>query len=98
MTSPNHITPFQLTSALISSLLARYAGDLGLSDALSHRLRNTTPSLFSQRDAVNSKASEMITMAADELSRTKQQGLLRESLKVGMAHGVILTLVDLLTF
>lgn len=79
------ITYLQLTSGLISSLLTRYAGDLGLSDSLSTRLRDTTPSLFSQKDAVISKANEMVTMATTEQGRAKQRGLLRESLKVGVA-------------
>ena len=72
----------QLTSALITSLLTRYAGDVGVSDTLSARLRDTTPSLFSQNDAVTSKANEMVTLATAAKSRNEQWGLLRESLKV----------------
>ena len=83
--SYDHTSFSQLTSGLISSLLTRYAGDVGISDSLATRLRDTTPSLFSQKDAVVSKANEMVTVATSEQSRTKQWGLLRESLKVGVA-------------
>ncbi len=72
----------QLTSALITSLLTRYASDVGVSDTLSARLRETTPSLFSQNDAVINKANELVTLATAAQSRNEQWSLLRESLKV----------------
>lgn len=64
-------------------------GDTGLSDTLSARLRETTPSLFSQSDAVVNKANEMVTMATAAQGKTEQWSLLRESLKVSIASGAV---------
>ena len=74
----------QLTSSLISSLLNRYAGDVGMSDSLSARLLEATPSLFSHDDAVASKARELVTMATSSQSKYEQLNLLRDSVKVSM--------------
>ena len=72
----------QLTSALISCLLKRHTGDSGLSDTLSARLRETTPTLFSHDDATMSKAQELLTVAAGVKSKYEQTNMLRDSLKV----------------
>ena len=74
--------PLQLTSALISSLLNRHTGDSGLSDTLSARLRETTPTLFSHDDATESKAQELLTVAAGLPNKYEQVNMLRDSLKV----------------
>ena len=74
----------QLTSSLILSLLNRYAGDVGMSDSLSARLLEATPSLFSHDDAIASKARELITMAMSSQSKYEQLSLLRESVKVSV--------------
>jgi nuclear pore complex protein Nup155 len=71
----------QLTSALISCLLKRHTGDSGLSDTLSARLRETTPTLFSHDDATMSKAQELLTVAAGVKSKYEQTNMLRDSLK-----------------
>lgn len=71
-----------LTSALISSLLARYAGETGLSATLSSRLRDSTPSLFSQSDAIVNKANELVALATASQSSHEQHNYLRESLKL----------------
>ena len=78
----------QLTSSLISSLLNRYAGDTGMTDSLTARLRDLTPSLFSQDDAIASKATELVTMATTIKNRYEQLSMLRESLKVHCYHHV----------
>ena len=77
-----YICHTQLTSSLISTLLNRYAGDVGMSDSLSARLLEATPTLFSQDDAIASKAQELVTMATSSQSKYEQVGLLRESVKV----------------
>ena len=64
-------------------MLSRYAGDLGMFDTLSSRLRDSTPSLFSKSDAVVNKANEHVTIATAAQSRNEQHTYLRESLKVG---------------
>lgn len=71
----------KLTSALIASLLTRYAGDTGLTDSLTARLRQMAPALFSQDDAIISKAQELVTMATVIQSRYEQLSMLRDSLK-----------------
>ncbi|CAI8052459.1 Nuclear pore complex protein Nup155 [Geodia barretti] len=70
-----------LTSALISRLLERHAGDSGLSDTLSARLRETTPTLFSHDDATASKAQELLSVAVGLKSQFDQMNMLRDSLK-----------------
>ena len=80
------VNPYvQLTSSLILSLLNRYAGDVGMSDSLTARLLETSPSLFSQDDAVASKARELITMAMSIQSKYEQLSLLRELVKVSVS-------------
>ena len=74
----------QLTTSLISSLLNRYAGDTGMFDSLSSRLRDATPTLFSHDDAIATKANEMITLATTAQSKYEQLSMLRESLKVSV--------------
>ena len=81
-----HFYP-QLTSALISRLLERHAGDSGLSDTLSARLRETTPTLFSHDDATASKAQELLSVAVGLKSQFDQMNMLRDSLKVRVKRG-----------
>ena len=59
-------------------------GDSGLSDTLSARLRETTPTLFSHDDATMSKAEELLTAATGMKNKYEQVNLLRDSLKVYM--------------
>lgn len=79
-----HVWPLppQLSTAVINSLLVRFAGDVGVSDEISARLRETTPSLFSQNDALSNKASELVTLAATTQVKYEQLNLLKESVKV----------------
>ena len=74
----------QLTSSLITTLLNRYAGDVGMSESLTTRLLEDTPTLFSHDDAVASKAKELVSMAMSSKSKYKQLGFLRESVKVSV--------------
>ena len=53
-----------------------------MTDSLTARLRDLTPSLFSQDDAIASKATELVTMATTIKNRYEQLSMLRESLKV----------------
>ena len=78
------MVPPQLTSALISRLLERHAGDGGLSDTLTACLRETTPTLFSHDDATVSKAQELLTVAAGVKNKFEQVNMLRDSLKVSV--------------
>ncbi|XP_064386411.1 nuclear pore complex protein Nup155-like isoform X2 [Halichondria panicea] len=71
----------QLISSLITSLLTRHAVDSAMSDTLTVQLRGSTPSLFSQDDAVLSKGLELVTMAKASQSNYDRLTQLRESLK-----------------
>ena len=53
-----------------------------MSGEVSARLRETTPSLFSQNDALSNKASELVSMAASTPAKYEQLNMLRESVKV----------------
>ena len=55
----------QVTNALLSSLLARYHGDERLTEELSDRLLQLTPSLYSADDAKRAKADECLSMAGE---------------------------------
>lgn len=87
----------QLTSSLISTLLNRHAGDVGMSDSLSARLLEATPTLFSQDDAIASKAQELVTMATGSKNKYEQLSLLRESVKVSLYSTVCLFIALMLT-
>ncbi len=72
----------QLSTALISSLMTRHSGEVGASDEITSRLRETTPSLFSQSDAVCTKANELVAIASATDAKFEQLTRLRESVKV----------------
>ncbi len=55
---PNYFFPFlQICSVLISSLMNCYMDDSASIDAISERLRDVCPSLFSNDDAVMTKVN-----------------------------------------
>ena len=83
----------QLTSSLISALLNRYAGDVSMSDSLSARLLEATPNLFSQDDAIASKAQELVIRATGSKSKYEQLNLLRESVKVNLTLSSLFILI-----
>ena len=67
--------------------MSRYSGEVGISDEISSRLRETTPSLFSQNDAVCSKANELVAVASATEAKYDQLNQLRESVKVRRGWG-----------
>ena len=61
-----------------------------MTESLSARLREMTPSLYSLEDAIASKAQELVTMATTVQGRYEQLTMLRESLEVCMYGGRVL--------
>lgn len=68
-----------LISSVISALLNRYAGDVNMTESLSSRLLEVAPSLYSQDDAIASKARELVTVARTIQNREEQLQRLKES-------------------
>ena len=52
--------PFQLSCYLITSLIDMYIDDHAATDAISERLRDVCPALYSMEDAVCSKVNTLI--------------------------------------
>ena len=71
-----------MSAALIQCLINRYLNDNAATDAISSRLRDICPSLYSSDDAVCSKANEMLQMAKTSQTRMEKEAQLRESLHV----------------
>ncbi|XP_072448887.1 nuclear pore complex protein Nup155 isoform X2 [Chiloscyllium punctatum] len=70
----------ELCGALITSLINRYIGDNASVDAISKHLRDTCPLLYSNDDAVCSKANELLQSARQVQNKAEKEKALRESL------------------
>ncbi|XP_015777297.1 PREDICTED: nuclear pore complex protein Nup155-like [Acropora digitifera] len=71
----------QICSALINSLIRCYYDDIASTDAISERLRDVCPNLFSRDDAVSTKAGELLVLAERSRDKTEQERILRDSLQ-----------------
>ncbi|XP_019645345.1 PREDICTED: nuclear pore complex protein Nup155-like isoform X1 [Branchiostoma belcheri] len=72
----------EILSALITCLINRYLGDDATTDAISSRLREVCPSLYSTEDAVCSKANELLQSAGKIQSSVERMKMLQESLQL----------------
>ena len=63
-------------------MLNRFAGDSVMTDNVVKRMRELAPSIYSEDDAVASKANELLMVAKTVQSRYDQLAMLRESLQV----------------
>ncbi|XP_013406007.1 nuclear pore complex protein Nup155 [Lingula anatina] len=70
----------EICCALISCLIKRYLGDNATTDAISSKLREVCPSLYSTEDAVASKANELLQSAKITQNKYERDRLLREAL------------------
>ncbi|XP_041042883.1 nuclear pore complex protein Nup155 isoform X1 [Carcharodon carcharias] len=70
----------ELCGALITSLINRYIGDNASVDAISKHLRDTCPLLYSNDDAVCSKANELLQSARQIQNKAEKEKTMRESL------------------
>ncbi|XP_052257804.1 nuclear pore complex protein Nup155-like [Dreissena polymorpha] len=71
-----------LCGSLIQSLINRYLDDNATTDAISTRLREICPSLYSTDDATCSKANEMLQLARQSQSPTERRQCLHEALRL----------------
>ncbi|KAM7443523.1 hypothetical protein ABFA07_007737 [Porites harrisoni] len=71
----------EICSALIDSLIKCYLDDSASTDAISERLRDVCPNLFSNDDAVSTKAGELLMLAKRSRDKTEQERILRDSLQ-----------------
>ena len=72
-----------MASALIQCLISRYLNDNAATDAISSRLREICPSLYSSEDAICAKGNEMLTVAKATQNKAERDTELREALQVG---------------
>ena len=72
----------QMANAMITSLMNHFAGDTAMTDNLVKRLRELAPTVYSEDDAVASKANELVMLAKSLQTRYDQVKMLRESLQV----------------
>ena len=67
---------------MITSLISRFAGDSIMTDSLMKRLRELAPTIYSDDDAIASKANELVMVAKTLQNRYDQVTRLRDSLQV----------------
>ncbi|XP_014679572.1 PREDICTED: nuclear pore complex protein Nup155-like, partial [Priapulus caudatus] len=71
----------EIANSLILCLISRYLGDNATTDAISSRLREVCPSLYSHNDSVCAKASEVLQMSKSTQNKQDRHGMLEESLQ-----------------
>ncbi|XP_077981190.1 nuclear pore complex protein Nup155-like [Glandiceps talaboti] len=72
----------ELCSALITALINRYLGDNATTDAISSKLREVCPLLYSTEDAIVSKANELLQTAKQTTNRFDKEQMLKKSLEL----------------
>lgn len=71
----------EICSALIDALIKCYLDDIASTDAISERLRDVCPNLFSSDDAVSTKAGELLMLAKRSRDKAEQERSLRDALQ-----------------
>eukprot|EP00918_Siedleckia_nematoides_P061729 GHVU01134755.1.p1 GENE.GHVU01134755.1~~GHVU01134755.1.p1 ORF type:complete len:766 (+),score=73.70 GHVU01134755.1:2125-4422(+) len=71
----------EMASALITCLINRYINDNAAIDAISVKLREVCPSLYSSEDAICSKANEMLQSARTTQEQLDRHNQLNEALR-----------------
>ncbi|XP_064606018.1 nuclear pore complex protein Nup155-like [Liolophura sinensis] len=72
----------EMCGALITCLINRYLDDNATINAISSRLREICPSLYSQDDAVCSKANELLQAAKSNPNQSEKREQLKEALQL----------------
>ena len=78
-----------MANAMITSLINHFAGDSIMTDNLVKRLRELAPTVYSEDDAVTSKANELVMVAKTMQSRYDQLTMLRDSLQVCTVYIIV---------
>lgn len=71
----------EICSALIASLINCYLDDGTSTDIISEKLREVCPHLFSNDDAVSSKAGELLMLAKQSKDKAEQESILKDALR-----------------
>ncbi|XP_071953322.1 nuclear pore complex protein Nup155-like [Antedon mediterranea] len=71
----------EMCSSMISALISCYIGDNTTTDAISQKLRDVCPTLYTVDDAICSKATEMLSAALECETKSNKDQLLRDSLQ-----------------
>lgn len=77
-----HATGKEMCASLITCLIDRYLDDNATIDAISSRLREVCPSLYSSDDATCSKANELLQAAKVNQNQNEKMTQLNEALKL----------------
>ncbi|XP_071835712.1 nuclear pore complex protein Nup155-like [Apostichopus japonicus] len=64
---------------MINALINRYIGDNSTTDAISSKLRDLCPSLYSRDDAIATKATELLQAAMSAETRSNKEEMLQEA-------------------
>ncbi|KAK2179646.1 hypothetical protein NP493_478g02009 [Ridgeia piscesae] len=72
----------EISRMLIHSLINMYLGDNAATDAISHRLREVCPTLYSPEDAICSKGNEKMQIARTAQQPTDRNKALQEALQL----------------
>jgi len=67
---------------MITTMLNRFAGDSVMTDNIVKRLRELAPTIYSEDDAIASKANELVMVAKTVQGHYNQMTMLKESLQV----------------
>ena len=88
----------QLCSALIAQLTKQFLSDHSATEAISARLRQHCPSLYSADDSVVTQAAESLAVAKTKTNPAERQSLLDKSLLVCSAKRFVVYNFLILSF
>lgn len=71
----------EICSALIASLINCFLDDSASTDIISEKLREVCPNLFSNDDAVTTKAGELLMLAKRSRDKAEQESILKDALQ-----------------
>ena len=76
------VTGKDINGKLIQALIAVYLGDDARTDAISARLREVSPGLYNQDDALSSKAQEILIKARNQTNPLEKEKMITEAINI----------------
>ena len=76
------VTGKDMNAKLIQALIAVYLGDDARTDAISARLRQVSPALYNQDDALSSKAQEILIKARNQTNPREKEKMINEAINI----------------
>ena len=76
------VTGKDINGKLIQALIAVYLGDDARTDAISARLREVSPGLYNQDDALSSKAQEILIKARNQTNPLEKEKMISEAINI----------------